>query len=1002
MILFLGLMILAALLHDTRKRLSALERQLREETPTVLAQTRRSAVIMDSPQQSPWAQPEEDAENTAPATASTPPHTSAPQPSFTPATEQFARATDAAPEPAASASVPPEEVPAPAPALHATSTPEETGKPARLAFSFEDLFGRKLPIWAGGITLLVAAVLLVKYSIDAGLLSPTVRVVLGLLFGGALIGGAELARRRAEIVQDPRISQSLAGAGLGSLYAATLAASNLYGLIGPGTAFAGLAVITGLAMALALRFGAPSAVLGLIGGLVTPAVIQSNAPNVPLLAGYIAVVIGGLTLLSRHQRWMWLGISALIGGAGWSLLMIVMGGLEQLSMLSVGLLILVLGIGLPVLAPDGSKTFAVRGIAAIIAAGQLALLVATGDFAPLSWGLYGLLSIAFVWLTGQVPALRRMMAVPLIAALLLAGFWPEPDLTLFSAVIAGILLIYGGAAFWRLWRPGGGIIEAGLITITALGGQLLSLWHFHIGAPGQGGRFALLSIGFALVPMLAAGLGWAKEQHREDFRFTLLTSAAGLLLVIAAQLGLPGWVLPVSIALIATALLAIAICARDIRLPDSALVFLIFALVSLCANRAHDIEFIRFIMAEPHGLMAQAILRWGIVMLSVGFFAWHHAGSVRGSVLQGVTVVTGYGLAAQIIPAPWLALTAAAVLLILTKWSKRKENLLLLPAMGTIAAIIILWAMGPFTRWLLPALASLAGEPMLANELTEPSVTIRLLLAPMLMAGFALWSLRERLPSRPWMLAMGQIGMLALIGMHLLYKQVFDIGSMEAFIRLGLAERTLWEAALLATGFILWRLSGERVAGLAFACAALAHNLLYSIVLHNPLWSAQAVGALPLANLLLPAFGIAFGAPLLITRLVPEEHVLRLRRPIDILHMLVILLFAYASLRQIFTGSLLTANPVGPAENIGWSVLAIVLAIGFLVWGIMKGLRDWRIASLVLMLLAVGKVFLFDAAGLDGLLRIASFLALGFSLIGIGWLYSRYLKPEAGDQQAGT
>ena len=48
------------------------------------------------------------------------------------------------------------------------------------------------------------------------------------------------------------------------------------------------------------------------------------------------------------------------------------------------------------------------------------------------------------------------------------------------------------------------------------------------------------------------------------------------------------------------------------------------------------------------------------------------------------------------------------------------------------------------------------------------------------------------------------------------------------------------------------------------------------------------------------------------------------------------------------------------------------------------------------MLAAVAKVFLSDAAGLDGLARIASFAALGFSLIGIGWLYARYL-PESTD-----
>jgi uncharacterized membrane protein len=53
------------------------------------------------------------------------------------------------------------------------------------------------------------------------------------------------------------------------------------------------------------------------------------------------------------------------------------------------------------------------------------------------------------------------------------------------------------------------------------------------------------------------------------------------------------------------------------------------------------------------------------------------------------------------------------------------------------------------------------------------------------------------------------------------------------------------------------------------------------------------------------------------------------------------------------------------------------------------------------MLLAVLKVFLFDVSGLDGLLRIASFAALGFSLIGVGWLYSRFL-PDGSVNLAST
>lgn len=82
-------------------------------------------------------------------------------------------------------------------------------------------------------------------------------------------------------------------------------------------------------------------------------------------------------------------------------------------------------------------------------------------------------------------------------------------------------------------------------------------------------------------------------------------------------------------------------------------------------------------------------------------------------------------------------------------------------------------------------------------------------------------------------------------------------------------------------------------------------------------------------------------------------------------------------------------------EDIARSIGAILVAIGFLLWGIAKQRREWRLGSLVLMLGAVAKVFLFDAAGLGGLVRVASFVALGFSLIGIGWLYSRYLATDS-------
>lgn len=173
---------------------------------------------------------------------------------------------------------------------------------------------------------------------------------------------------------------------------------------------------------------------------------------------------------------------------------------------------------------------------------------------------------------------------------------------------------------------------------------------------------------------------------------------------------------------------------------------------------------------------------------------------------------------------------------------------------------------------------------------------------------------------------------------------------------------------------------------------------MFTLVLHNPLLAPQAVGAMPVANLLLAAYGVAFAGVLALRRELPEG--LAAARPVfDGALMALISLFALSALRQAFAGPVLTAAGLSQTEDLLRSLLGIVLALGFLWWGARTGKRSWRVGSLVLMLLAVGKVFLIDTAGLEGLLRIASFMALGFSLIGIGWVYSRQLarRPaEAG------
>ncbi|MCB2101190.1 MAG: DUF2339 domain-containing protein, partial [Rhodobacterales bacterium] len=82
-----------------------------------------------------------------------------------------------------------------------------------------------------------------------------------------------------------------------------------------------------------------------------------------------------------------------------------------------------------------------------------------------------------------------------------------------------------------------------------------------------------------------------------------------------------------------------------------------------------------------------------------------------------------------------------------------------------------------------------------------------------------------------------------------------------------------------------------------------------------------------------------------------------------------------------------------------YSAALMAVALAALVLGLWRGWTDARRAALGLMAGVAAKVFLVDMAGLDGLLRVASFLGLGLALVGIGLLYQRLAgrpQPEDG------
>jgi len=215
------------------------------------------------------------------------------------------------------------------------------------------------------------------------------------------------------------------------------------------------------------------------------------------------------------------------------------------------------------------------------------------------------------------------------------------------------------------------------------------------------------------------------------------------------------------------------------------------------------------------------------------------------------------------------------------------------------------------------------------------------------------------------------------VAAHVLFQQPFAIRDAAGFAARAMAERTLWEALLAAAALGAWRLGARRVATMLGA-ASLAHFSWYTLGVANPLFVPQAPGPWLAAGL-----ALATALLVLAPRALPN-----LARQRDWALMALAVLGGPMLLRQAFGPMPLALGTTGP-ERIAYSLTALALAGAFLAVGVRRRARDWRLAGLWLMLAAVAKVFLADASGLDGLARIASFAALGFALIAVGWLYNR-------------
>jgi uncharacterized membrane protein len=158
----------------------------------------------------------------------------------------------------------------------------------------------------------------------------------------------------------------------------------------------------------------------------------------------------------------------------------------------------------------------------------------------------------------------------------------------------------------------------------------------------------------------------------------------------------------------------------------------------------------------------------------------------------------------------------------------------------------------------------------------------------------------------------------------------------------------------------------------------------------NPVVTGEPVGALPLLNLLLPAYALPALLAWPIARAAPWPGLAGVARGLGLL---LALAWVTLEIRHLFQGPVMT-GATSEGEWLAWSAGWLAFAGVLLALGIQRRDRMLRAAALLVAGIAVLKAFLLDLGELEGLYRAASFLGLGLCLIAIGWLYRRFVSPQ--------
>lgn len=778
-------------------------------------------------------------------------------------------------------------------------------KEKRERVSFEQQFGARLPVWIGGAALALAGFFMVKYSVETGMLSPTVRVVLGIVFGVGLLYIANWVRIKPEFPNGTRIAQALSGAGIADLYVCIFAATSLYDLIPAFIGFTGMAVVTATAVILSLRHGMPIALLGLVGGFLTPAMVGSNNPQALTLFIYLYFVLTGLMVIIRKQCWWLTAIPTVLGAFLWVCLWLFGSNFTPGDTIYLGLFLMAVSatvIGTSKQQYDQESagiadlfkvTYALNYLTLSGAMLLMGVIATHAGFGLVEWGLLGLLSLGGIVLAffnqklyGFVPWVSMSVNAVMLV------MWGTHDSNAFALTISMFGALYIGGGYLSQSRSPQPVVWTGLIAATSIGYYLLSYYELRYtelvsSVPMFWGLLALAFAGFSTYALKRVLSALPENHPQKQYLMAIYAAMCVAFLSTALVIELPREFLSVAFA---AQLLAIA-----------------------WINTKVSIKALRYIA--------------GVILCIFGFL---------------------------LLPQILLLVQLTAYSLVEAKLSLQKD----IP--------IVNW---PIFQLGLPALFFIIGSYLLRRQKDDRLVHV---------------------------LEIASITLIGIMGYYLT-RHAFHVDENVLFVKAGFVERGVITNIIFMFGLAcLWIgrsfiRQAISLSGLVLSIIAVIRISYFDLIMYNPLWSSQTVGAFPILNALLLTYGLPIMWAWEATR--ELSHVGKTKWSTYGYGFIMLLSFVLISLnaRQIFHGTYLNDDKISNAEIYTYSVVWLMFGIALLFFGTLRKDKMIRVASLLVMILTVGKVFLYDASELEGLFRVFSFFGLGLSLLGLSWFYTRFV-----------